>query len=53
MKNGKDEVWVPLATRIPRLLHRKLKVHVVTHDTKLMHFVVAALMERLAKAEKR
>lgn len=43
------EVWVQLATRIPKTLHRQLKVHCVKTDESLMGFVVAALEEKLAK----
>ncbi len=46
------EVWVQLATRIPKKLHRELKLHVVTHETSVMAFVVAALEEKLARGEK-
>jgi len=44
-----DEVWVQLATRIPKALHRQLKLHCVQRDTSVMGFVVAALEEKLAK----
>ena len=49
MADHKDEAWVQLATRIPKLLHQKLKVYCVTNDTSVMEFVVAALKEKLAK----
>ena len=39
-----------LATRIPKPLHRELKLHCVQADISLMDFVVAALRERLTKA---
>lgn len=52
MQATADEAWVQLATRIPKALHRKLKLHVVTTDTTLMAFVVAALAEKLAKVGK-
>ncbi len=44
-----SEAWVQLATRIPKTLHRELKLHCVTHETTVMDFVVAALQERLAR----
>jgi predicted HicB family RNase H-like nuclease len=44
-----EEVWTQLATRIPKDLHRQLKLHCVTHDTSVMDFVVAALKEKLAR----
>lgn len=43
------EAWVQLATRIPKPLHRTLKVHCVTGETTVMEFVVAALEEKLAR----
>jgi len=42
-----DEPWVQLATRIPKELHRELKLHAVRADVSLMDFVVEALRERL------
>jgi hypothetical protein len=44
-----DEVWVQLATRIPKDLHRKLKLHCVVSDVSVMQFVVDALGERLQR----
>jgi hypothetical protein len=44
-----DEPWTPLATRIPQELHRRLRVHCVTHDLVLMHFVVATIAEKLGR----
>ena len=50
-------VWVQLATRIPKALHRELKLHCVRTDVSVMEFVVKALEEKLAressKAERR
>ena len=46
----KDEgAWVQLATRIPKRVHRELKVHCVTSETTVMEFVVEALREKLAR----
>jgi hypothetical protein len=42
-----DEVWVQLATRVPKDLHRKLKLHCVVSDLSVMQFVVDALGEKL------
>ena len=42
-----EEPWTQLATRIPKHLHRRLRLHCVTHDTVLMHFVAAAIEEKL------
>jgi predicted HicB family RNase H-like nuclease len=44
-----EDVWVQLATRIPKELHRRLKLHCVTHDVSVMEFVVRALEDKLAR----
>ena len=44
-----QERWTLLATRLPKTLHRELKLHCVQADVKLMDFVVAALREKLGK----
>jgi len=44
-----EDVWVQLATRIPKELHRRLKLHCVTHDVSVMEFVVKALEDKLAR----
>ena len=38
-----------LATRIPKQLHRELKLHCVKSDVSVMDFVVGALEEKLAR----
>ncbi|HEV7730912.1 MAG TPA: hypothetical protein VGR62_02075 [Candidatus Binatia bacterium] len=55
---SEGEVWVQLATRIPKHLHRELKLHCVKSDVSVMDFVVKALEEKLSreaggKAERR
>jgi hypothetical protein len=40
MPRGSSIVWVQLATRIPKSLHRELRLHCVTVDTSVMDFVV-------------
>src|SRR5262245_1870904 len=45
-----NEAWVQLATRIPRRLHREMKLHCVAHEQSLMAFVVEALREKLTVA---
>ena len=50
MAKVEADVWVQLATRIPKALHRELKLHCVDADVSVMEFVVAALKEKLAKA---
>jgi predicted HicB family RNase H-like nuclease len=42
-----NEAWVQLATRIPRRLHREMKMHCVANEVSLMAFVVDALREKL------
>jgi len=44
-----QEVWVQLATRIPKHLHRELKLHCVKSDVSVMEFVVKALEEKLQR----
>jgi len=50
MADRDEEAWVQLATRIPKSLHRELKLHCVKADVSVMDFVVSALEEKLAKA---
>ena len=47
-----EEVLTQLATRIPKELHRRLKLHCVTHEIALMHFVVEAIEEKLGRKQK-
>ena len=42
-----DEPLTQLATRIPKEFHHRLRVYCVTHDIILMHFVAAAIEEKL------
>lgn len=44
-----DEVYVQLATRIPKHVHRELKLHCVQADQTVMAFVIAALEAKLAR----
>ncbi len=44
-----DEPWVQLATRIPRDVHRAVKLACVHADVKVQAFVVAALRDNLAR----
>ena len=46
------EAWTQLATRIPKELHRRLRLHYVTNDIALMHFVVGAIEEKLGRRAK-
>ena len=43
------EIWVQLATRIPKQLHRELKLHCVKADMSVMDFVVGALADKLER----
>lgn len=45
-----DEVWVQLATRIPKKLHRDLKLHCVQSETSVMDFVTKAIEEKLTSS---
>jgi len=47
-----EEVWTQLATRVPKDLHRRLKLYCVTHDIALMHFVTEAIEEKLGRKAK-
>ncbi len=44
-----DEPWSQLATRVPKNLHRRLKLHCVTQETTVMDFVVQAIAEKLGR----
>jgi len=44
-----EEVWTQLATRIPKDLHRRLKLYCVTHDIAVQDFVVEAIEEKLGR----
>ena len=50
MARREDQVWVQLATRIPKTLHRELRLHCVYAEISLMDFVLKALEERLARS---
>jgi predicted HicB family RNase H-like nuclease len=44
-----EEPWTQLATRIPKELHRRLRLYCVTHDIVLIQFVAAAIEEKLGR----
>jgi hypothetical protein len=44
-----DEPLAQLATRIPKDLHRRLKLHCVTHDIAVQDFVTQAIQEKLGR----
>lgn len=43
-----DEVRDQLATRIPKALHRELKLYCVQREISMMDFIIEALEDRLA-----
>ena len=49
---GDGGEWVQLATRLPKRLHRALKLHCVVTEQTVMGFVVAALREKLGRRRK-
>ena len=50
MATMNEDVWVQLATRIPKDLHRALKLHCVKSDVSVMEFVVKAIEDKLGRA---
>jgi predicted HicB family RNase H-like nuclease len=44
------DVLIQLATRIPRSLHREIKLHCVANGISVMDFVATALEDRLRQA---
>ena len=49
--NDTKEPWVQLATRIPKSLHRSMKLHCVTAESSVMDFVVKSIEDKLAREE--
>jgi len=45
----RDEPVTQLATRIPKELHRRLKLHCVTHEIDVQDFVTQAIEEKLGR----
>ena len=45
-----DDVLIQLATRIPKGLHREIKLFCVQSSISVMEFVAAALEEKLRKS---
>ncbi len=48
-----DDTWVQLATRIPKTLHRALKLHCVHAEVSVMDFVVQAIDDKLGRDARR
>ena len=44
-----DEPVAQLATRIPKELHRRLKLYCVTHEVAVQDFVTQAIEEKLGR----
>lgn len=49
MAAKEDDVLIQLATRIPKALHREIKLHCVSSGMSVMDFVAAALEDKLKK----
>ena len=45
------DILIQLATRIPRSLHREIKVHCVANGISVMEFVATALEDRLRQTQ--
>ena len=52
MAREATDAWTQLATRIPKSLHQKLKLHCVTHDIMVQQFVTEAIAEKLGRKVK-
>ena len=50
MAAKEDDVLIQLATRIPKGLHREIKLYCVQTGISVMEFVASALEEKLRKA---
>jgi len=48
-----NEAWVQLATRIPKTLHRSVRLHCVEVEMSIMEFVIAAIERKLQRDGKR
>ena len=48
-----DDVLIQLATRIPKALHREIKLHCVASGISVMEFVAAALEDKLRKTTRK
>ena len=44
-----EEPVAGLSTRIPKDLHRRLRLHCVTHDIAVQDFVTQAIQEKLGR----
>lgn len=46
---GAHIAWMQLATRIPKSLHRRIKLHCLVSNRMLMDFITEAVEEKLAR----
>ena len=53
MQSREDDILIQLATRIPKGLHREIKLFCVHRSISVMEFVAAALEEKLRKTSGR
>ena len=53
MISKEDEVLIQLATRIPKGLHREIKLYCVQTSISVMDFVAAALEDKLKRGPAR
>jgi len=49
MAKAEEEPWTQLATRIPKELHYRLKLHCVMHEIAVQDFVTQAIEEKLGQ----
>ncbi len=47
--NDDTDIWIPVATVIPKYLHRAMRTHCRTNAVTLMEFVAQALVEKLGE----
>jgi predicted HicB family RNase H-like nuclease len=50
-QQAQDDVLIQLATRIPKGLHREIKLYCVQTGISVMDFVAAALEEKLKRRQ--
>ncbi len=53
MASKEDDVLIQLATRIPKGMHREIKLFCVQNSISVMEFVAVALEEKLRKTTTR
>jgi predicted HicB family RNase H-like nuclease len=50
-RHDDTDVFIQLATRIPKSLHREIKIHCVGTGISVMEFVAVALEDKLRKSQ--